>query len=235
MPRPIEHYNSGARPDHYPGDEFSRPTRTWYGGTFQLYELYHVVHAHTTTGQAVLLPQIEHRSLVDSGVLTSDSITQVIPRAHLSDLQRRAVEKAAHLRSLRERGAPSNTFPYLRKLTVAPDGLLWVCAAEEGIRMDHDQPQAAVRAVGYLGDISIASARYGGHPVDSPRYDQADLIEFVPGELADRANAYAFMDAGHGWRAVAGENDPEYRIAQVRLFEVTTDLGYQSTIGSYES
>jgi hypothetical protein len=231
MPRSIDHYNSGARPDRYPSDEFSRPNRVWYGGTFRFYELGRVVYAHTTIAQSVLLPQIEHRSLVDSGVLTSDGVAEVIPEAHLDDLKKRAVEKAAYLRSLREQGPPVGTFPYLRKLTVASDGLLWVCAPEEGIRMDQDHPQDAVCSASALGDITIASARYGGHPVDSPRYDQADLIEFVPGELADRANAYAFMCAGHGWRAVVGEGDSEYRIAQVRLFEVTTDLEHQPFIG----
>lgn len=220
-------FSPGERPRYYPGDEFTRPN-TVNGITSKFYELYHLVHAVTTSGQTVILPLIEHRALLEPGdVSTCDGSENIIPINHMDESQIRALKKAQRLKSLRDHEVPVNTFPYLRKLIVGEQGLLWVCAAEEGIRSDSDTPYAPVKSAVALADIDVASATYGHYRI--PRYDQADLNEFIPPEVAERANAYAFMDADSGWRAVTGADDPEYRVAKIRLFDITTDMTYQAT------
>lgn len=199
----------------FPGLEYCVADRS-PSGTAYSYEVYGVEYGTTTSGQVVPVPHIEHwsRAVHNSGEMW-DGPAGTLDERLLTPPQQDALRKAQVIKSMRQgddAGLP--TFSSLSKVNMAPNDLLYVSEPH-----DETTPYAAVRSLQTVGDIDFVTAVRGHYMVF--RYHPADIASFVPEGMED-ANAYRCIDTP---RVIVDQNgNPDFQIAQVRLYAAEVDL-----------
>ncbi|MEK7059307.1 MAG: hypothetical protein AAB971_00945 [Patescibacteria group bacterium] len=223
-------YLSDQPNEHFPGKELSLQ---WGEGQHAeyIYEIGWLKHGVTTSGDRVILPDIEYRTYAEwpkrdePGIEYVDGGAGKIGEHLLTDGQREAIEKARQIEVQKDEESPDvNTFASMRELAVAKNDVVYARAPEEGMRLHEDEPFCAVKSLRRLGVVDFATA-VGGY-YGFFKYEQADLDAFVPDELKGIANAFTFVDEP---RVVVGPNgEHNYQIARIMLFEAEADLDYPS-------
>lgn len=212
-------------PENFPGTDLAMSWTDRYHHTGYLYEVNHVYYAKTTSGDQVLLPYIEYRSLifVTRAIWGSDYLDSRIARiseALLTAEQQQAVVTAASIENRRNNDDPTlSDFTPIREIEQGEDGLLYVGTPDaEG----DFEPFAAVKSLQRLGNSYFANAVEGYYGIFN--YNEADIPAFIPSRIANNVNAYKVIDTP---RIIIGENDERnFQIARIMLFNVTIDLDY---------
>lgn len=210
-------------PEHFPGKEFSRQ---W--GREYIYEIDWIRVGTTTSDSQLVVPAIEYRAFAELNTEFwkapyLDCAAGKIGEGLLNEGQRQAVQIAAGIEKQIKNDDPElNTFASLREVKLDRNGLLYVTTTEEGSRLQGDEPFAAVRNVKALGVVDFATSVRGYYGFF--KYDKADLSAFVPDDLLDIANGYAWIDEP---RVVVGPNgEHDYQVARMMLLQVETDLDF---------
>ncbi len=210
-------------PESFPGKEFSQQ---W--GDESIYEIDHVQYAHTTgVGETIVIPDIEYRAVAEvtwgSETEYIDGGAAKIGEALLDEDQRQAIEKAKEIEQRRAAEDPTvSNFVGLRQVRYDNNGQLYICMPKEGGRLQSSDPFAVARSVEKLGIIDFATATLGYYGFF--KFNAADIGEFVPVELKDKANAYVMIDDPRVIVGVNGEYD--YQIVKMLLLDVETDLEF---------
>jgi hypothetical protein len=181
------------------------------------YERIYNAAFYTSVGTEITVPCKQYRVTYDEAGKTIDKITNVLPQPLLNEEQQAAIMLARQRRQMRDMGLLSLAPTTMPRLASGPNGSLWLCATERGVRADYDNRVLSITAAVMLGSIAIASAVYDNQPES---YDQSDVNRFVP-EAMSEANAYMFMGDNCSWRDVTHAQEP-FRVADIQLFHIAT-------------
>lgn len=209
----------------FPGKEFTTEFHA-PGETEYFYELSYVHEVHTTSGQRLYLPDIEHRVYAEFSNPDFESVDQgarILPASLLDETQAAALQKAQVIKAMREAEDPNlSNFSYIRRVARSAAGLLYLCNIEDFPGPPEREPYAAVKTITALGDAVFVTGVFSSRLFFE--YHPADLETFVPEGI--EPNAYAFID---NTRVIAGGGravNRQYQLARVRFYHAEADMDY---------